>query len=142
MESLECQIINKSDSRIIEIEKLRREVFHVDNGKYFIREISNDKIIVIGCFLQKKLVGGAYISLSYNSLFIESIFVEEKYQRNALHVGSLMFQYILNHKNIFEKIFNTTFHQCRLESRNQDSFYEKLGFREEDNVIGTMKRSI
>ena len=53
MESLECQIINKSDSRIIEIEKLRREVFHVDNGKYFIREISNDKIIVIGCFLQK-----------------------------------------------------------------------------------------
>lgn len=56
MESLECQIINKSDSRIIEIEKLRREVFHVDNGKYFIREISNDKIIVIGCFLQKKLV--------------------------------------------------------------------------------------
>ena len=43
MESLECQIINKSDSRIIEIEKLRREVFYVDNGKYFIREISKDK---------------------------------------------------------------------------------------------------
>lgn len=142
MESLECQIVDKLDNRIIDIEKLRREVFHVNNGEYFMREIKNDKIAVVGCFFQDKLVGGAYLSSSLNSLFIESVFVQEKYQKHTLHIGSYILKYILNHKSSFEKIFNTTFSQCRLESRNQDSFYEKLGFHNENNIIGTMKRRI
>ena len=124
MESLVCHLIDKDDAVIAEVERLRGDVFHVSGGEYFTRAIRDGKIVVLGCFLQNELVGGAYLSSTYQSLFIESIFVRKEYQRHSLHVGSFMFRYILEHKDIFEKIFHTSFYQCRLESSNQDSFYQ------------------
>ena len=140
MGMLVCRLFDKDDNQVYSIEKLRRDVFHVDIGDYFEHQINDGKITVLGCFFQDKLVGGAYLSSSFDSLFVESIFVKEEYQHHPLHIGSFMIQYIFEHKDIFEKMFHTTFSQCRLESRNQDSFYQNLGFRQENNIMGTMKR--
>ena len=137
---LVCQLFDKDDSQIYNIECLRRSVFHVDTGDYFERQICEGKIIVLGCFLDEQLVGGIYLSSSFDSLFIESIFVKEVYQCHSLHIGSFMLRYVLEHKETFEKLFHTTFSQCRLESRNYDSFYQNLGFYQENNIMGTMKR--
>ena len=53
-----------------------------------------------------------------------------------------MLKYILEHKEIAEDFFKTKFNICKLESRNKDSFYKRLGFTEGNNMMNTMKRRI
>ncbi len=141
-EELTYQTINKNDERIKEIEKIRSEAFHIAPGDYFKNKIEEEKILAIACYYNNTLVAGAYISQSMNSLFIESVFVKEEYQNNTLHIGHSLLKYILEHKSIAEEFFHTKFTQCRLESKNRDSFYENLGFKEENNIMQTMKKRI
>ena len=141
MHNFEYRVFNQ-EKDYINLEQLRKDVFKIKDSEYYMTKILEGKILVIGCFYQDELVAGAYLSNSYHSLFVEQIFVRDDYQGSVLHVGYYLMKYILEHKEIFDEFFHTSFDQCRLESRNCDSFYEKLGFKTEDNILGTMRKRI
>ncbi len=94
----------------------------------------------MGAFLDNELVGVVYINDYYKSLYIDQIFVDKKLHRNK--IATNMLKYVLNNKEMFEKIFNKKFDISRLESNGSDLFYEEMGYKKENNVIGTFKRRI
>ena len=141
-EELFYQVIDKNDKRIDELEKIRGEAFHLIPNSFYKNQIQKDKILAIACFYKEELIAGIYLSSSMKSLFIEAIFVKEKYQNNHLHIGHSLLKYTLEHKFIAEEFFKEKFTTCRLESRGRDTFYKYLGFQEENNILETMKKRI
>lgn len=142
MSKLSYVFFDSHDKEILNLEELRCEVFETEGTSYYLDLIYKERMLAIGGYLDDKLVGGVYVTDSFDSLFIEQVFVKKEFQNNSLHIGSSLLKYILENKKIIEKFFHKEFNRCRLESRNKDSFYKMLGFREENNIIGTMKRRI
>lgn len=142
MNELIYKINNPNSKEIEELEKLRCEIIKIDKSNYYLDLLLNGKIIGIGCYYNNQLIGGAYISDFLNSIYIEQLFVKEEYQNNALHIGSSILKYILENKKIFSEYYNKNFDTCRLESKNRDSLYSKLGFKKEGNIMGTMKKRL
>ena len=142
MNKLIYKIYNPKSKEIEDLEKLRCEIIKIDKSNYYLDLLLKGKIIGIGCYYNNQLIGGSYISDFLNSLYIEQIFVKEEYQNNALHIGSSILKYILENKKIFSEYYNKNFDNCRLESKNRDSFYSKLGFKNEGNIMGTMKKRL
>ena len=142
MEELEFRLLDNLED-VINLEKLRSLCF--DNKEFIVNNvyydnIINGKIVVVECFYKNKLVGAIYVSDSLNSLYIEQLFILKEY-RNRLFGTNLM-NYVIDNKEIFEKYFNKRFIFSRLESRNKDNFYNKVGYRQEHNIMGTMKKNI
>ena len=139
MNDLSYEIFFGDDSRVKDLEKIR---INDNNSTYYLNLILEGKVLAIGCFYKEQLVGGAYVMNSFNALFIEHVFVKDEFQNNSLHIGSAIVNYILNNKDIFDKYFGVCFKMCRLESRNKDSFYTRLGFKKEQNFLETMKKRL
>ena len=117
-------------------------IHNIDFNQYYYDKFIHHKILLYGAFYHGVLVGGAYISSSFDSLFVEQLFVKKEFQKSYLHVGSKLLNYIIYDKKYCEEFFKTKFDVSRLESRNNDLFYQKLGYQKEDNIYGTMKKRI
>ena len=130
---------------ISKLEKLRCNAYGMEyNGDnlYYKNKISDGNIVPLGCFYKQELVAGIYISNSLNSLFIEQIFVKREFQNSDLHIGNYLLHYVLKNKHIFEDYFGVKFSYSRLDNRGHESFYEKLGYVSENNLLDTMKKRI
>ena len=139
------ELLDNNNKDILEIEMLRCEAFNIKElvkDSYYYKKIKDGDMVVVKCYLDDKLVGGVYVTNSYSSLFIDQIFIRPKYQRNGLHIGSRLLNYVLENKNIFEDYFNKKFSVSRLENRCQDEFYNYMGYKNENNLMDTMKRRI
>lgn len=97
----------------------------------YIRDITNNKILVFACYLNEELIAGCYVSNTFNSLYIDYIFVLPEYQEQGLHIGRNLLQFILDNKHIVEEYFNTIFDQSKLfpSSLKSQSIYEKMGYK-------------
>ena len=143
MNKLDYHIFSSNDVGVKDLEELRDNIIGVDDmSTYYLDLIHSGNVVGVGCFYQGQLIGGAYVLNSYNSLFIEYVFVKDEFQNSSLHVGSSIVKYILDNKEIFEKYFGVNFDFCRLESRNTDSFYSTLGFKKENNILETMRKRL
>ena len=138
---MEFKILDSNYDNLIKIETIRNSVSNIN---YYIKNIKEGRFKMVGAFLNDEIIGGAYISSSFNSLYIEQIFIRNDYQRSELHVGYNLMKFILNNKIEFEKIFKKDFYYSKLEpnSNEVESFYNKLGYVKEDNIFGTMKKRI
>ena len=119
-DKLEFQLIKNNFN---EIEKIRLKSFNIKSSQpnpYYKQEFTNGKMLIMGCYYKKELLGCAYILNSLNSLFIERIFVKPEYQKHSLHIGYNLQNYILQNKQIFEKYFKTKFNISRLEPANNN----------------------
>ena len=131
------------DESFLEIDKLRFECFNIknfDETNGYLRKIRDGYVLVVGCYLDNSLVGGVYVSDYLNSLYIDQLFVKENCRR--MHIGSGLLEFVFKNKNIFENYFNKKFDVSRLESANKDDFYHYIGYRDENNLIGTMRKKI
>ena len=145
MNELIVKVLEPNISNIEQVEKLRIEAYHlnIENPNlYYTKNILEGNYLVFVCIYQKQIIGGAYISNSYNSLYVEQIFVKPSFQNHSLHIGHQLLQYILENKEISEKYFQTKFYYSKLESRGHDSFYEGLGYHPENNLLATFKKRI
>ncbi len=139
------QLEIKMFSDVSELEKLRCNAYSMDyhgDNSYYTNKIREGSILSLGCFYQKELVAGIYLSNSIQSLFIEQIFVKKEFQNSDLHIGNYLLHYVLENKHIFEEYFGVTFHCSRLDNRGHESFYERLGYVSENNLLDTMKKRI
>ena len=146
MKDLKVVYFDKDNIDIIKFETLRWNAFShsgpVIVNNYFKDKIEKGEIMVVGCYYLDELIAGAYISPNFQSLYIDELFVRRDFQRNQSHIGTFLMRYILNHKEEIEKYFNCSFSISRLDNKGAHSFYQSLGYKDENNVMGTMKRKI
>ncbi len=127
-----------------EIEDLRRDSFNIkfDNRNFYEQQINNGKILPLGGYINDELVVGAYISASFQSLYIDQLFVKKEYQHNGY--GTNILQFILNNKYIFEDFFKTEFEFSKAEIRNENALklVQNLGYKQTNDIYGTVRKSI
>lgn len=130
------------DEQIIDkLENIRYNAYEITNQppikeNYHYRMLQQNKYLVYGCYLNDQLVGACYISNSYNSLYIEQLFIKKQYQKTGLYLGKNLLTYILTQKDKIEKHFNTTINYSYLDSTpNSINLYKSLGYKETKNLM-------
>lgn len=104
---------------------------------YYIQDIINGRLLVITCYQDNKLVGGCYISATFNSLYIDYLFILPEYQETGLRLGRKLLQFILDNKHIVEEYFDTEFNQSKLYAPNEKTknIYKKMGYKQENDLL-------
>ena len=124
---------------INEIENVRYHAYGIENppeNSFYKIQLLERKYIAWGAYQNDQLIGGCSVSNSYQSRFIEQLFVLKNYQNSDLHIGTKLLQYVLEHKSWIEQHFNTKFNYSYLESRNPNSMlYQNLGYHSGDSYI-------
>lgn len=108
-----------------------------DFDEYYIENICNGTIIAIICYQDNKPIGGCYISDTFNSIYIDYLFVLPEYQNKGLHIGRSILQYIFDNKNIVEEYYNKEFTQSKLYATSPKSkaLYKKIGYKEQQELL-------
>lgn len=142
MNNIEYKIIplTKENKELLETLRFNAYQYNQKNlslqDSFYLKDLNENKYLCIGCFLNNQLLAACYIKNTYHSLYIEQLFVLEKYQKTSLHIGSNLLKYILNNKEIVEKHFNETFYYSYLDNaKNTKEFYQKLGYQEKDFLM-------
>lgn len=126
----------------VAMESIRMEANGLESSSmYYVDKLISGEILPVGAYVDKNLIGGAYVSPSLSSLYIDSIFVKKEYQNRGYAKGLL--QYIFDNKQLFEEYFNTEFDFSRLEPGSNDmvEFYKNIGYSG-PNEMNIMKRRI
>lgn len=142
MYHIEYQTIPITEENINLLEQLRYNAYGIDSTNfkveetYHAKQLREGKYLVFGCFLETQLAGACYISNSYNSLYIEQLFIKKEYQRSNLHLGSNLLKYILKNKQIIENYFQTNFYYSYLDtSKNNEQLFLQLGYQEKNFLM-------
>ena len=137
MTNIKYEVVHLTEENINLLERIRYDAYNMNpndfpvENTYHTRELKNGKYLVFGCYLNNQLVGACYTSKTYNSLYIEQLFILKKYQKSDLHLGSNLLKFVLNNKNLVENYFNTQFFFSYLDNyQNTTDFYKSLGYRE------------
>ena len=137
---VEYKILGKGE--YVSMENIRMEVYGLsESSLFFIDSVTSGRMIPVGVFVDNKLIGGAYISKSLKSLYIENIFIKSEYQHKGYAKGLL--KYIFDNKKLFEEYFNMEFLFSKLEPNSNDiiEFYKSVGFSE-PNDLNVMRKRI
>lgn len=145
---MDIRLVELNLDNIVLLETIRFKVFNINSTDfdlsrtYYAKEMLQGKYLVYGAYIDEKLIGACYVSNSWNSLYIEYLFVLPEYQHNVLHVGSSLMHYALEQKDFINNYYNTEFYQSYLDSANKTStFYEKFGYTK-CNVPNFMKKTL
>lgn len=115
------------------VEKLRREVFHLNNaGNYYLDRLFDCKLHVLATLDNEEIVAGLYFHCFEDSLMIEQVFVKESYQNTGLKLGRELIKELISRKQQLEEIHGKKLTICRIESQGKKSheLYKKSGFTE------------
>lgn len=131
--------VDLSEQNILALEKLRFEVYDYKNlnpdKTYFYREMINGNILPFAAYENGLLIGGCYVSKTFETLFIDQLFIAKDYQDTPEHIGTNLLKYVLANKELCEDFFNTKFNFSYLDSSCSKSFYENLGYKENKNEM-------
>ena len=124
IEALECLRYDAYKMNSLEIPYL--ETFYAN-------EMKKGKYVVYACYINLELVAACYVSNAHK-LYIEQIFVKEKYQ--SMGIDKTLLQYVLSNKKEIEEYFNEEYDYSYLspKSNSYNKYYENLGFREVDSM--------
>lgn len=126
----------ESDEDIVRAELLRLEAYNlsIENfdimNSYYFMAIRNNLIIPFGFFINDRLVAACYVSNTFNSLYIDQLFVRPIFQNTGLHFGRSLLRYILVNKKMLEELFGQELHTSILEPIDNKcvGIYEKEGY--------------
>lgn len=131
--------VDLSEQNILALEKLRFEVYDYKNlnpdKTYFYREMINGNILPFAAYENGLLIGGCYVSKTFETLFIDQLFIAKDYQNTIEHIGTNLLKYVLANKELCEDFFNTKFNFSYLDNSCSKSFYENLGYKENNNEM-------
>ncbi len=131
--------VDLSEQNILALEKLRFEVYDYKNlnpdKTYFYREMTKGNILPFAAYENGLLIGGCYVSKTFETLFIDQLFIAKDYQNTIEHIGTNLLKYVLANKELCEDFFNTKFNFSYLDSSCSKSFYENLGYKENNNEM-------
>ena len=144
---IEIKRINPTLNELYEIELLRNQVFHLKTDdvsiktSYSIFHAIHQRLIPFGLKINGKLIAGIYVTCLNDSLFIDSIFVHEDYQKSELKIGKKLINAVLAMKPIFEEYYKKEIHQSKLTAKSTArEFYEKVGYEKEERTPYMVKK--
>lgn len=131
-------LLKRNTKTISNLETMRLNVFNFPpymSDKYFKYNIKHRNFLVYGLIIDNKLVGAAYISDRYNSLYIEEIFIDKKYQNRGL--GKSLLMYILKENQYISKYYKKELEVSKLEYTNENNkrLYNLLGYKDDHHVL-------
>ena len=84
MEEISFSLLTLDEDLINLLEKIRLDAYSINNffasRSFYSHCLNNENYIVYGAFYKKILVGACYVTKSYNSLFIEQLFILKKFR--------------------------------------------------------------
>lgn len=106
-----------------------------DYDPYYLENIKNGTLLIITCYYNNELVAGCYVSDTFNSIYIDYLFVLKDYQEQGLHLGKNLLQFILDNKHLVEEYFDKEFTQSKLypSSIKSRNIYESIGYVPDTN---------
>ena len=129
------------DENIVLMESIRQQSFDINCqviSKYTLINLVSGDFLPMGIYYNDELIGAAYLSVLFNDLFFENVFIKKQYQNNEMHFGSILINGIFNDINKIRKYFNKDFLYARLEdSSGHPNFYKNLGFNYNDSIDDT-----
>lgn len=132
-------LLKRNTKTISNLETMRLNVFnfppYLNGSKYFKYNIKHRNFLVYGLIIDNKLVGASYISDRYNSLYIEEIFIDKKYQNRGL--GKSLLMYILKENQYISKYYKKELEVSKLEYTNLNNkrLYNLLGYKDDYHVL-------
>ena len=139
------QLLNSLEDRIA-VEKLRREVFNIQtiNEYRYLNDLKYKQLYAYGTKINNILVAGCYISVNYNLLNIQQLFVKESFQNTGLKLGRNLLIYILNHKTDIEHLVGKNIKASIIMPASDKSFelYKKIGYEPFSNEFSMMYKSL
>lgn len=93
------------------------------------------RYLVYGSYFKGELLAACYVSSAFHSLYIEQLFVRLNYQNKGFGIGKGLLSYVLNEKTFIKAYFKQDFSVSMLcpASKNTQSLFETLGYREDEN---------
>ena len=144
MEELSCNIFNSYDMNFGDVELIRAQSFGVEYvSDYYRKLLYEQKLLVLIAKINKRIIGGCYISDEESSMYIEQLFVLNTFKK--MNIESKLIDYAIKNKNKFVKYFDTDTEYIKVTPTNEDSeeLYKSLGFRKSrSNINGTMIKRI
>lgn len=149
-ENIKIILLAPNEENICLVERLRYNAYGYNieekdiRKTYYAHELREKHMCIFACYYQEELVAACYVSDSFRSLYIEQLFVAKDYQEIGLHLGKTLLEYILGHKQIVEEIFQTKFSWSKLahSSTKSKTIYEKIGYKEVNQILNIMKKRI
>lgn len=142
-------IKENSEEEAIKAENMRRKVYGIEStfdvkDSYYTREISQGNILLFTCEINEITVAACYISNSFNSLYVEYLFVLPEYQEKSLHLGKNLLQYICDNKKIVEEYFNCKLNHSLLSPTTEKSraIYESMGYKVTNKILNIMRKNV
>ncbi len=106
--------------------------------------ILDAEIFMFAMYVEDILVAGCYVSDSFDTLFIEQLFVKKEYQETGLYLGRNLLKYVLENRESVERYFH--FHPTRSElfftTDKSKYIYEKMGYKTKKEEIHLMSKSL
>ena len=144
MEELSCNIFNSYDMNFGDVELIRAHSFGVEYvSDYYRQLLYKQKLLVIIAQINKKIIGGCYISDAESSIYIEQLFILGIYK--DLDIENNLIDYATSQKKSINKFFgqDTDYFKVTPSNSNKEVLYKRLGFRySKPNVMGTMMKRI
>ena len=138
MQQYHITIIDKKDEEIDEIERIRREAFHLKRSgcNYYKKFIKDGKILSFALVSDdNQMIGGCYLGSYHNSIYIYYLFMKPEYQKTGLQLGRNLLLSILKHKKRIEELLHQSFEYSSLHPtcKKVHEIYESIGYQEVKN---------
>lgn len=119
---------------LIKLEELKNRVLDIHypvypEDNYFIIRCLDKRELAYAIYRNDIMIAGIYITNRDNSIYIDYLFVDKKYQRCCL--GTELLNYILSKRKEIEQFFNRSFYKSMLLAKNEDAkkLYLKMGYK-------------
>jgi GNAT superfamily N-acetyltransferase len=134
--NIEIEMLQEDDDRVIDVEILRHQVFHLKTdpetilNSYHLSKIRLKRTIPFALFINGEMAAGCYITGYGDTLMVDYLFVNKIYRNTGLRLGRVLLSYVFEHKASLEEFFH---HQIQksiltaLDSRARH-VYEQMGF--------------
>lgn len=139
---IEIKVLEPTIENAYLTEELRLKSYGIspkeeDYDKYYIENICNGSIMVFAYYKEKHPIAACYISDSFNSIYIDYLFVLPEYQNKGLQIGRKLLQFIFDNKHIVEEYYHKEFTQSKLYAANEKakSIYKEFGYKEEQSEL-------
>ena len=149
--NIQIEMLDYDDNRVIDVELLRREVFHlkIDSSlilkSYPLINIKNRRTIPFALIIDDKIVAGCYVSGYGETLMVDYLFVTKSYRNTGLRLGRVLLNYILESKQEIEEYFHHALATSKLAALDNRAkhVYEDLGYQySEENGSAYMVKKI
>lgn len=149
MPNLVYKVLDNSEESALKVENIRGIVYGIADKfdakeSYYTYSIKKGDILVFSCEIEGNTVAVCYVSNSYNSLYIEYLFVLPEFQEKGLHLGRSLLQFVLDNKKLVEEYFNQQFNYSLIcpTSKKSQVIYENFGYKLNNKLLNTMRKNI